>query len=145
MILTIEEFLQQYRDTLAELQECKDRLLELEYPERGNRITMGDHAGISNHPEEYAIIKDRLERKISNLERVLPHKKKQIERLLNRLKQRQSRVLRKKYIDGLNTLELAAWMHVQPKSANAAVKFAIDAAREEYAKLTEHKTNIAPE
>ena len=144
-IMTLEEFLQQYRDTLLELRECKDKLLELEYPERGNRITMGDHAGISNHPEEYAIIKDRLERKICALERSLPHRKKQIERFLSRLKQRQARILRRKYIDGLNSLELASWMHVQPKSAIAAVKFAMEHAQEEYEKLTEEKKNKTPE
>lgn len=143
LILTVEEYLQQYQDTLKELNECRDRMLELEYPQRGNRISSGEHSGISNHPEEYAIIKDRLEHKISNLERVLPHKKKQVERLINRVKPRQARILRKKYIEGLNSLELAAWMHVQPKSANAAIKFAIEEARTKYNEiLKSHKNAV---
>lgn len=144
-IMTLEEFLQQYQDCLIDLEECKERLKELDYPQRGNRIVTGAHSGISNQPEEHAIVRDQLERKIKTLESVIPHKKKQIEKFLGRMKQRQSRILRKKYIDGLNSLELAAWMHVQPKSANAAVKFAIEAAKEEYTKLTEHKTDKAPE
>ena len=132
MQLTIEEFLQQYQDTLIELRECEGRLLELEYPQRGNRILKGEHAGISNQPEEYAIIKDKLERKIAILKAKLPRQKKQIERLLDRLNPRKAKILRRKYIEGLNTLELAAWMHVQPKSAIAALKFAIEHARKEY-------------
>ena len=140
MILTLEEFLQQYQDALIELRDCKEKLLELEYPQRGNRIVSGDHAGISNHPEEFAIIKDQLERKIKHLESSLPHKKRQVEKFLNRMKQRQARILRKKYIEGLNSLELAAWMHVQPKSANAAVKFALEEAQ----KLYEEITNKSP-
>ena len=144
MIFTLEEFLQQYQDALTELRDCKEKLLELEYPQRGNRIASGDHAGISNHPEEYTILKDQLERKIKHLESSLPHKKKQIERFLGRLKQRQAKILRRKYIDGLNSLELASWMHVQPKSAIAAVKYALEHAQEEYKKLAENQ-NKAPE
>ena len=140
-ILSVEEFLQQYQKTLAELREAKEKLLELEYPERGNRIVNGCHAGISNQPEEHAIIKDKLEHKIRNLESILPHQRKQIDRFLNRLKQRQARILRKKYIEGLNSLELAAWMHVQPKSANATVKFAIEEAQAKYNEIITHLKN----
>lgn len=140
-VMTLEEFLQQYHDTQIELQECKDKLLELEYPERGNRIATGSHAGVSNQPEEHAIIKDRLERKIKVLEDILPHKKRQIEHFLNQIRQRQARILRKKYIDGLNSLELAAWMHVQPKSANAAVKFALEEARTKYNEIMARRKN----
>ena len=128
-IMTLEEFLQQYQDALLELEECEERLKELDYPQRGNRIVTGSHSGVSNQPEEHAIVRDQLERKIQTLESVIPHKKKQIEKFLNQLKIRQARVLRKKYIEGLNSLELAAWMHVQPKSANATVKFALEEAR----------------
>lgn len=128
-IMTLEEFLQQYQDALIDLNECQERMQELNYPQRGNRIVTGTHSGISNQPEEHAIVRDQLERKIKTLENVIPHKKKQIEKFLGHMKQRQSRILRKKYIDGLNSLELAAWMHVQPKSANATVKFALEEAR----------------
>jgi len=135
MNLTLEEFLLQYQDALTELNECRERLQELEYPARGNRILKGEHAGISNQPEEYSMIKDSLTRKTEHLERLLPIKRKQIERFLGRLKPRQARILRKKYIEGLNSLEMAAWMHVQPKSAIAAVKLAIEHAQDEYNKL----------
>ena len=138
--MTLEEFLQQYQDALIDLEECKERLKELDYPQRGNRIVTGAHSGISNQPEEHAIVRDQLERKIKTLESVIPHKKRQIEKFLNLLKQRQSRLLRKKYVEGLNSLELAAWMHVQPKSANAAVKFALEEARSIYDRIySQHK------
>jgi hypothetical protein len=138
-IQPLNEFLEQYQDALTELRACKDRLLELEYPERGNRITIGDHAGISNHPEEYAIIKDQLERKIYYLEKSLPHKKKQIERFLNRMKPRQARVLRKKYIDGLDNRQLASWMKIQYKSALAVIRLALEHAQLEYDKITQEQ------
>lgn len=140
-IQPLNEFLEQYQDALTELRACKDRLLELEYPERGNRITIGDHAGISNHPEEYAIIKDQLERKIYYLEKSLPHKKKQIERFLNRVKPRQARVLRKKYIDGLDNRQLASWMKIQYKSALAVIRLALEHAQLEYDKITQEQKN----
>jgi hypothetical protein len=140
-IQPLNEFLEQYQDALTELRACKDRLLELEYPERGNRITIGDHAGISNHPEEYAIIKDQLERKIYYLEKSLPHKKKQIERFLNRIKPRQARVLRKKYIDGLDNRQLASWMKIQYKSALAVIRLALEHAQLEYDKITQEQKN----
>jgi hypothetical protein len=140
-IQPLNEFLEQYQDALTELKACKDRLLELEYPERGNRITIGDHAGISNHPEEYAIIKDQLERKIYYLEKSLPHKKKQIERFLNRMKPRQARVLRKKYIDGLDNRQLASWMKIQYKSALAVIRLALEHAQLEYDKITQEQKN----
>ena len=130
--MTLEEFLQQYQDALIDLNECRERLKELDFPQRGNRIVTGTHSGISNQPEEHAIVRDQLERKIKALEGIIPHRKKQIEKFLNRLRQRQARILRKKYIDGLNTLELAAWMHVQPKSATATLKFAMEEARLKY-------------
>ena len=138
-IQPLNKFLEQYQDALTELRACKDRLLELEYPERGNRITIGDHAGISNHPEEYAIIKDQLERKIYYLEKSLPHKKKQIERFLNRVKPRQARVLRKKYIDGLDNRQLAFWMKIQYKSALAVIRLALEHAQLEYDKITQEQ------
>lgn len=138
-IQPLNKFLEQYQDALTELRACKDRLLELEYPERGNRITIGDHAGISNHPEEYAIIKDQLERKIYYLEKSLPHKKKQIERFLNRVKPRQARVLRKKYIDGLDNRQLASWMKIQYKSALAVIRLALEHAQLEYDKITQEQ------
>lgn len=140
-IQPLNEFLEQYQDALTELRACKDRLLELEYPERGNRITIGDHAGISNHPEEYAIIKDQLERKIYYLEKSLPHKKKQIERFLNRVKPRQARLLRKKYIDGLDNRQLASWMKIQYKSALAVIRLALEHAQLEYDKITQEQKN----
>jgi len=134
-IMTLEEFLQQYQDALIDLEECKERLKELDYPQRGNRIVTGAHSGISNQPEEHAIVRDQLERKIKALESVIPHRKKQIGKFLDRMKPRQARILRKKYIEGLNSLELAAWMHVQPKSANATIKFALEEARIKYKEI----------
>ena len=130
--MTVEEFLGQYQETLRELTECEEKLRELEYPQRGNRIGNGDHAGISNQPEEYTILKDRLQAKKNKLQKQLPRQKRKVEAFLNKLKPRQAKILRRKYIDGLNTLELASWMHVTQKSAIAAVRFAMSAAEKEY-------------
>jgi 5'-deoxynucleotidase YfbR-like HD superfamily hydrolase len=130
--ITLEEFLMSYQDLLNELEECKDRYRELLYPQRGNRIISGEHAGISNQPEEYAIIKEKLEMKIFRLEEKIPRQKKKIEAFLSRIKPRQASILKKRYLDGANTLEMAAWMHVTQKSAIAAVRFAMSAAEKEY-------------
>jgi DNA-directed RNA polymerase specialized sigma24 family protein len=139
--MTLNDFLNQYQDTKTELEECRERLLELAYPQRGNKITSGEHAGISNQPEEYAIIKDQLERKVYHLEKSLPHKRKQIERFLNRIKPRQARVLRKKYIDGLDNGQLASWMNIQYKSAIAVIRLALEHAQLEYDKITQEQKN----
>lgn len=130
--MELEDFLSQYWETKNEIAECENRLLELEYPQRGNMIQSGDHAGVSNQPEEYAIIKDRLERKILILKKKLPHQKRRIERFLRLLKPRKAKILRKKYIDGLNSFEMASWMNVKPKSALAAIRYALDYARPIY-------------
>lgn len=130
--MELEDFLMQYQETKSEIEECENRLMELEYPQRGNKIQNGDHAGISNQPEEYMIIKDRLERKIQILKAKLPRRKRQIERFLNKLNPRKAKILRKKYIEGLNSMELASWMHVKPKSALAAVRYTLDYARPIY-------------
>ena len=140
--MELEDFLMQYQETKSEIEECENRLMELEYPQRGNKIQNGDHAGISNQPEEYMIIKDRLERKIQILKAKLPRRKKQIERFLNKLNPRKAKILRKKYIEGLNSFELASWMHVKPKSALAALRYTIEYARpiyEEYFTSKPHK------
>lgn len=132
MQLSLEDFLRQYIVCKQEIEECESQLLELNYPQRGNMMQNGDHAGISNQPEEYAIIKDKLERKIVILKKKLPYKKRQIERFLSLLKPRKAKILRKKYIEGLNSFELASWMHVKPKSALAAVKYTLEYARPIY-------------
>ena len=138
MQLTAEEFLMSYQDLLTELSECQERFNELSYPQRGNKIATGEHAGISNQPEEYAIIKEKLERKIAILEKKIPKHRKRIEAFLRRLKPRQAKILRKRYLDGANTLEMAAWMHVTQKSAIAAVRFAMAAAEKEYSVFCEN-------
>jgi DNA-directed RNA polymerase specialized sigma24 family protein len=132
MQLTAEEFLMSYQDLLTDLGECQERYRELYYPQRGNKIATGEHAGISNQPEEYAIIKEKLERKIAILEKMIPKRKKRIETFLRQLKPQQAKILHKKYLDGANTLEMAAWMHITQKSAIAAIKFAMEAAEKEY-------------
>lgn len=140
--MELEDFLRQYIDCKQEIDECESRLLELEYPQRGNRIANGDHAGISNQPEEYAIIKDRLDRKIRILKAKLPRYKTQIEAFLDKLNPRKAKILRKKYIEGLNTLELAAWMRVKPKSALAALRLTVEYAKpiyEEFIASVPHK------
>ena len=53
--MSLEEFLMQYVDINIELTECEHRLLELEWPQRGNQIAKGEHAGVSNQPEEYSL------------------------------------------------------------------------------------------
>jgi DNA-directed RNA polymerase specialized sigma24 family protein len=137
-MMTLTEFLGQYRETITELEECKTRLLELEDPRRGNRIVQGEHSGISNQPEEYAVMKDKLERQIKYLDSKRHRTKKTIEALLRTLKPRQAKLLRRKYIEGLNTQELAAWMHITHKSAIAAVKLALEKAEPEYFKFIEN-------
>ena len=139
--MSLEEFLSQYMELNYELTECEQRLWELEYPQRGNQIAKGEHAGVSNQPEEYAVLRDRLERKIEYLRQKIKKVKKSIESFLGRLEQRPAKLLRRKYIEGLNTKELASWMHVQDKSASAAIKTALEKARPEYEKYCEkHKT-----
>ena len=132
--MNLEEFLLQYKDGNIELEECREKLLELEYPERGNRILKGEHTGMSNHPEQYTILKSQLEKKIAYLERNQKKVKHRIEAFLSRLNPRVAKLLRRKYIEDLNTLQLAAWMHVKPASANAAVKKALTEAEKEYNK-----------
>lgn len=137
--MNLEEFLMQYVDINIELTECEHRLLELEWPQRGNQIAKGEHAGVSNQPEEYAVLRDKLERQIKYYKLKLKQCKKRIEAFLRRLDRRTAILLRRKYIEGLNTRQLAAWMHVKDKSAIAAVKVAIKKAEPEYIKFTEHK------
>lgn len=140
--MTVEEFLGQYQATLRELTECEERLKELEYPQRGNRMGNGDHAGISNYPEEYTIMKDRLQAKMFKLQKKLPRQKRKVEAFLNKLKPRQAKILRRKYIEGLNTLELASWMHVQVKSSMAAVRLALEEAKSVYENNTPAKNEV---
>lgn len=137
--MTLEEFLLQYMDTNKELSECENRLLELEWPQRGNQIAKGEHAGVSNQPEEYAVLRDKLERKIAYLKVKLKRSKRSIEAFLKRLHPRTAKLLRRKYIEGLNTKEIAAWMHVQDKSANDAIKNAIKKSEPEYIKFLEER------
>lgn len=139
--MTLEEFLMQYIDLSIELTECEHRLLELEWPQRGNKITQGEHAGVSNQPEEYAVLRDNLERKIRYYKDKLKRCKKRIEAFLSRLDKRTGLLLRRKYIEGLNTRQLAAWMHIKDKSAIEAVKAALKKAEPEYEKfITRNKT-----
>ena len=77
--MTLEEFLLQYQDINNELAECESKLLELEWPQRGNQIAKGEHAGVSNQPEEYAVMRDKLERKIEYLKAKIKRVKKSIE------------------------------------------------------------------
>ena len=139
--MPLEEFLMQYLDIDHELTECENRLLELEYPQRGNQISKGEHAGVSNQPEEYAVLRDNLERQIKYYKGKLSRCKKRIEAFLSHLDKRTGKLLRRKYLEGLNTRQLAAWMHVKDKSAIAAVKAAIKKAEPEYEKfITRNKT-----
>ena len=138
--MTLEEFLQQYTDINLELSECENKLCELEYPQRGNQMIRGEHAGISNQPEEYAVIRDKLERKIEYLKSKLEKTHKRIEAFLHRLNPRTAKLLRKKYIEDLTVKELAAWMHVQEKSADTAIKKALKSAQTEYDKFVQHKS-----
>ena len=140
--MTLEEFLMQYIDISIELTECEHRLLELEWPQRGNKITQGEHAGVSNQPEEYAVLRDKLERQIKYYKEKLTRCKKRIEAFLRRLDRRTAILLRRKYIEGLNTRQLAAWMHVKDKSAIAAVKAALKKAEPEYENFINHKKNV---
>ena len=139
--MTLEEFLLQYTDLKIELAECEHKLLELEWPQRGNQIAKGEHAGVSNQPEEYAVMRDKLERKIGFLQIKIKKVRKRIEAFINRLNPRTAKLLRRKYIEGLNTKQIAAWMHVQDKSANAAIKTALKSAQPEYDKFVQHKKN----
>ena len=139
--MPLEEFLMQYLDIDHELTECENRLLELAYPQRGNQLSKGEHAGVSNQPEECAVLRDNLERQIKYYKGKLSRCKKRIEAFLSRLDKRTGKLLRRKYIEGLNTRQLAAWMHVTDKSAIAAVKAAIKKAEPEYEKfITRKKT-----
>ena len=140
--MNLEEFLLQYSDIEKELTECENRLFELEYPQRGNQIAKGDHAGVSNQPEEYAVMRDKLERKINYLKIKLKKVKKSIEAFLSRLTPRTAKLLRRKYLEGLNTKEIAAWMHVQDKSANAAIKTALEKATPEYDKFLANRKKL---
>lgn len=135
MKLTLEEFLQQYLDIERDLTECEGRLYDLEYPQRGNRIATGEHAGVSNQPEEYAVLREKLERKIAYNKINLKKRKRRIEAFLHRLDHRTSKLLRKKYIEGFNTKELASWMHIKEQSVITAVKRAIIKAEPEYEKF----------
>lgn len=141
--MELEEFLTQYHDLCLDLTECENKLYELEFPARGNRIVTGEHAGISNQPEEYAVLRDKLERKIGYLKSQINKSKKRIEAFLHRLHPRHAKLLRKKYLEGLNTKELASWMHVQEKTANAAIKAALEKARPEYEKFITKGKNEA--
>ena len=145
-IMTLIEFLSQYQESQAELEECQERLVELYYPQRGNQMIRGEHAGISNQPEEYAIIRDKLERKIAYLKLKIKKDRKKIDAFLYRLHPRTAKLLRKKYIEDLTVKELAAWMHVQEKSADTAVKKALEKAQPEYEKfIGNKKTDYKPE
>lgn len=137
--MSLEEFLMQYIDINIELTECEHRLLELQWPQRGNQIAKGEHAGVSNQPEEYAVLRDNLERKIRYYKDKLKRCKKRIEAFLSHLDRRTGKLLRRKYLEGLNTRQLAAWMHVKDKSVIEAVKAALKKAEPEYIKFTEHK------
>ena len=139
--MELEEFLIEYHDLCLDLTECENKLYELEFPARGNRIVTGEHAGISNQPEEYAVLRDKLERKIGYLKIQITKSKRRIEAFLHKINPRQGKLLRKKYIEGLNTKELASWMHVQEKTANAAIKSALEKARPEYKKFIEKSKN----
>jgi DNA-directed RNA polymerase specialized sigma24 family protein len=140
-IMTLIEFLSQYQESQAELEECQERLVELYYPQRGNQMIRGEHAGISNQPEEYAIIRDKLERKIAYLKLKIKKDRKKIDAFLYRLHPRTAKLLRKKYIEGHTNTELAAWMHMQDKSVSAALKKALEKAQPEYDKFVQHKKN----
>lgn len=137
--MTLIEFLMQYQDTLEEIEQAKERLAEMYFPERGNRIVRGEHSGISNLPEEYTIIKEKLETKIERLTALSARQKKRIEAFLRRLKPRHAKILRRKYIEGLNNHEMAAWMHIQVKSAISALRIATDEAEKEYKIFCEQK------
>jgi DNA-directed RNA polymerase specialized sigma24 family protein len=57
------------------------------------------------------------------------------------MKPRQARVLRKKYIDGLDNRQLASWMKIQYKSALAVIRLALEHAQLEYDKITQEQKN----
>ena len=87
-------------------------------------------------------MRDKLERKINYLKIKLKKVKKSIEAFLSRLTPRTAKLLRRKYLEGLNTKEIAAWMHVQDKSANAAIKTALEKATPEYDKFLANRKKL---
>ena len=89
---------------------------------------------------------NKLERKIGFLQIKIKKVRKRIEAFINRLNPRTAKLLRRKYIEGLNTKQIAAWMHVQDKSANAAIKLALEKSQPEYEKfIGNKKTDYKPE
>lgn len=122
-MLEYTEFLGKYRETVEKIADKKDRLKELDYPERGLSIEGGTGSGgISNQPEQIVLEKEQIAADIEKLQRLADYHKRQLEKFLKLIRSRKAKILRRIYVDGFTRAQLAKWMHVQEKSAAEALR-----------------------